>query len=73
MTHKLDNTIVTVTLRVRDRNAFGDFEEVQMTVAEARELRQKLAGRTFANTRKGDRVFLGVGGTLSQIYATGGK
>jgi hypothetical protein len=68
-----DQDIIEVTLRERVRGGWGQFIKREMTVKEARDLRARLAGRTYHNTKPGDRIFLGVSGTLNQIVASGGK
>lgn len=66
-----DQDVVTVTLRARVRGGWGEPQEVEMTVAQAREKRKEYAGRTLNNTMWGEHVFLGVSGTLSQQIASG--
>jgi len=66
-----DNDLVTVTLRVMgQRKRWAEFERVEMTVKEARELRQELAQVNYENAKPGDKAFIHVYGTLSQQWAT---
>jgi len=68
-----DQDIVTAVFRTRIRGGWDEFEGEEMSVAEARQQRKALRGRTYDNTRVGDRIFLGIRGTLSQQLASGGK
>lgn len=64
-----DDDLVTITLRTRGpRKCWAEFERREVTVREARELRRVLVAPEDA--KEGDRVFIRVNGTLSQIYAT---
>jgi hypothetical protein len=65
-----DDDLVTIKTRTRVYGGWGDFELQQMTVRDARRLRQSLQNRNYDNTQRGDKVFIDVAGTLSQIYAT---
>jgi len=68
-----DQDRVTVTFRVRMIGGWGRFEEVEMTVAQARAKRNEYAGRTYETTAPGDRIFLGISGTMAQQIASGAK
>jgi hypothetical protein len=63
------NDRVTVRVRERVRGGFGEFIEERVTVRVARDLYLELKGHNYNNTRPGDRVWISVGGTLSQIAA----
>lgn len=66
-----DQDVVTATFRTRIQGGWGEPEELEMTVAQARAKRKEYAGRTLHNTMWGERIFLGVSGTLSQQIASG--
>jgi hypothetical protein len=61
------NDIIEVKTRERVRGGWKEVVRQEMTVKEARELRAKLAGRTFHNTKPGDLIFLGVTGYHPEV------